>query len=55
MKKELKNFLTQNLKNLLSKVKNGLNLATPVFDGARDVDIKTILETAGLDSLGKLL
>ena len=40
--------------NLLSKVKNGLNLATPVFDGARDVDIKKILETAGLDDSGQV-
>ena len=39
---------------LLSKVKNGLNLATPVFDGARDSDIIKILDTAGLDSSGQV-
>ena len=39
---------------LLSKVKNGLNLATPVFDGARDTDIKTILEAVGLDNSGQV-
>ena len=39
---------------LLSKVKNGLNLATPVFDGARDLDIKTILEAVGLDNSGQV-
>ncbi len=39
---------------LLSKVKNGLNLATPVFDGARDTDIKAILEAVGLDNSGQV-
>ena len=39
---------------LLSKIKNGLNLATPVFDGARDIDIMKVLEEAGLDSSGQV-
>ena len=39
---------------LLSKVNRGLNLATPVFDGARDIDIIKVLETAGLDSSGQV-
>ncbi len=39
---------------LLSKVNNGLNLATPVFDGARDFDIKKILEAVGLDNSGQV-
>jgi DNA-directed RNA polymerase subunit beta len=39
---------------LLHGVKNGLNLATPVFDGARDSDIKSILEAVGLDNSGQV-
>ena len=39
--------------NLLSKVKNGLNLATPVLT-EQNVDIKKILETAGLDNSGQV-
>ena len=39
---------------LLSKIKNGLNLATPVFDGARDIDIMKVLEEAGLDNSGQV-
>ena len=29
-------------------------MATPVFDGARDSDIKSILETVGLDNSGQV-
>ena len=39
---------------LMKKTKAGLNLATPVFDGARDLDIKTILEAVGLDNSGQV-
>jgi len=48
------NLSDAELIELLSKVKNGLNLATPVFDGARDVDIIKILDIAGLDSSGQV-
>ena len=54
MKKELINSQIKKLLELLSSVKNGLNLATPVFDGARDSDIKSILETVGLDNSGQV-
>ena len=50
----IKNLSDKDVVTLLSKVKNGLNLATPVFDGARDTDIIKILETAGLDSSGQV-
>ena len=52
--KRINNLSDKEIVNLLSKVRNGLNLATPVFDGARDVDIKKILETAGLDNSGQV-
>ena len=39
---------------LMKKVKKGLNLATPVFDGARDNDIVEMLKLAGLDDTGQV-
>jgi len=33
----------------------GLNIATPVFDGARDVDIANTIKLAGLDDDGKTI
>ena len=54
MKKELTILSDKETLELLSKIKNGLNLATPVFDGARDFDIKKILEAAGLDNSGQV-
>ena len=53
LRRELK-LSDKEIVELLSKVKNGLNLATPVFDGASDLDIKTILEAVGLDNSGQV-
>ena len=39
---------------LASKIKTGLNLATPVFDGARDKDIVELLKLSGLDETGQV-
>ncbi|MEC8099878.1 MAG: DNA-directed RNA polymerase subunit beta [Pseudomonadota bacterium] len=50
----IKNLDDKEIIALLSKVKSGLNLATPVFDGARDVDISKILETVNLESSGQV-
>ena len=39
---------------LVKKIKTGLNLATPVFDGARDDDIVELLKLSGLDETGQV-
>ena len=40
---------------LCSKLKNGVPIATPVFDGAHEPDIVDLLEAAGLDSTGQVM
>ena len=35
-------------------LKNGVPMATPVFDGAREADVSRMLEMAGLDSSGQV-
>ncbi len=37
-----------------AKVKNGVPIATPVFDGAREADIVEMLKLAGFDSSGQV-
>ncbi|MCB9962470.1 MAG: DNA-directed RNA polymerase subunit beta [Hyphomonas sp.] len=39
---------------LASNLRNGVPIATPVFDGAREGDINELLERAGLDSSGQV-
>jgi len=39
---------------LSSKLKNGVSIATPVFDGAHEPDIVELLEAAGLDGTGQV-
>nr|WP_321359243.1 DNA-directed RNA polymerase subunit beta [uncultured Hyphomonas sp.] len=39
---------------LASNLRNGVPIATPVFDGAREADISELLERAGLDSSGQV-
>jgi DNA-directed RNA polymerase beta subunit len=34
-------------------LKNGVPMATPVFDGAREADIEAMLTLAGLDTSGQ--
>ncbi|MCE2406037.1 MAG: DNA-directed RNA polymerase subunit beta [Pseudomonadales bacterium] len=38
---------------LAGNLRNGVPVATPVFDGAREVDIKSMLELAGLPTSGQ--
>jgi DNA-directed RNA polymerase subunit beta len=40
---------------LAGNLRNGVPIATPVFDGARESDINGLLERAGLDSSGQVL
>jgi DNA-directed RNA polymerase subunit beta len=39
---------------LMRKIKSGLNLATPVFDGAKNKDIVELLNLSGLDDSGQV-
>jgi DNA-directed RNA polymerase subunit beta len=39
---------------LASNLGNGVPIATPVFDGAREADIVEMLERAGLDASGQV-
>ncbi len=39
---------------LMKKTKSGLNLATPVFDGAKNADIVELLKLSGLDDSGQV-
>ncbi|MDX1291661.1 MAG: DNA-directed RNA polymerase subunit beta, partial [Hyphomonas sp.] len=39
---------------LANNLRNGVPIATPVFDGARESDINDLLERAGLDSSGQV-
>jgi len=44
----------QEVIELAQNLKNGVPMATPVFDGAREADIVRMLELAGLDSSGQV-
>ncbi|GAA0733858.1 DNA-directed RNA polymerase subunit beta [Sphingomonas japonica] len=39
---------------LAQNLKNGVPMATPVFDGAREADVSAMLELAGLDTSGQV-
>lgn len=43
------------LKQMVRAVKNGIHVGTPVFDGARETDVKGLLQKAGLPSNGKTI
>jgi DNA-directed RNA polymerase subunit beta len=42
------------IKELAGNLRNGVPIATPVFDGAREADIVEMLEKAGLDRSGQV-
>jgi DNA-directed RNA polymerase subunit beta len=42
------------LKKMLNKVKEGVHIATPVFDGAKEGDVKELLEMANLPQSGQM-
>ena len=44
---------SKSLKNMLLEVKNGIHVATPVFDGATEQDVKEFLKSAGLPETGQ--
>ena len=52
--KRIKILDDQDLIELSGSVKKGLPLATPVFDGAKEDDINSMLKKAGLDTSGQV-
>jgi DNA-directed RNA polymerase subunit beta len=51
----LKRMNDDDVKALAKKSKNGVFMASPVFDGASEADIKGALDTAGLPSSGQAI
>jgi len=45
---------SKELKEFSKEIKNGISIDTPVFDGAKEKDIISFLEEAGLDSSGQV-
>ena len=52
--KELTSLDDDQVIELSSKLKTGVSIATPVFDGAHEPDIVDLLQAAGLDSTGQV-
>ena len=50
---ELKGFQDEEILQLASNLRNGIPIATPVFDGAHEGDIADMLSDAGLDGSGQ--
>ncbi len=43
----------ESVKNMLKYLKGGVHVATPVFDGAKETDVKELLERANLPTTGQ--
>ncbi len=50
---ELDNLSEEEVLELADNVRNGITISTPVFDGAREEDIKAMLKLAGLPTSGQ--
>lgn len=50
---DTKTFSKTDLDTLIKNLSNGIPIATPVFDGIKEEEIKTLLEFAGLPKSGK--
>ena len=51
---QIKDFTDEEIKSFAKSLSNGVPMATPVFDGAKEADISKLLEEAGLDSSGQV-
>ena len=49
----LKNLKNDELVNFANRYRNGVHMATPVFDGAKEDEIKALLDEAGLEQTGQ--
>ena len=43
------------IKKMISRMTDGVHLGTPVFDGAREVDVKTLLRRAQVPENGQMV
>ena len=50
----INNLKDEEVLELLKNVRSGLNMATPVFDGAKNDDIVKLLQLSGLDDSGQV-
>ncbi|MDD9329414.1 MAG: DNA-directed RNA polymerase subunit beta, partial [Bartonella sp.] len=50
----VRHYDNESLVKLALQMKQGVSIATPVFDGAHEADINMMLEDAGLDSSGQV-
>ena len=50
----INNLKDEEVLELLKDIKSGLNIATPVFDGAKNDDIVKLLKLSGLDESGQV-
>ncbi|WP_407965954.1 DNA-directed RNA polymerase subunit beta [Bartonella sp. C271] len=50
----VRHYDNESIFKLALQMKNGVSIATPVFDGAHEADINMMLEDAGLDSSGQV-
>ncbi len=51
--KSIKNMDEEELKTFASQYTGGVHMATPVFDGAKEEEIKSLLEEAGVNPTGQ--
>jgi DNA-directed RNA polymerase subunit beta len=52
-KVDVESFTKKDLRELAGNLSDGMPMATPVFDGAKETEIKDMLELAGLPSSGQ--
>jgi DNA-directed RNA polymerase subunit beta len=53
VKKQIKEFTDGELLDFTDHYRDGLHMATPVFDGAKEDEIKVLLKEAGLSESGQ--
>jgi DNA-directed RNA polymerase subunit beta len=53
-KEDLKSFSDDEILELANNLRSGVPMATPVFDGAAETEIKGMLELAGIDESGQV-
>lgn len=53
--KKIETADVESLKKIVTTVKNGVHVGTPVFDGAKESDVKDLLKLANLPSTGKAI
>jgi DNA-directed RNA polymerase subunit beta len=53
LEKKINNADPESIRKMAVAVKDGVHLATPVFDGARETDVKELLKKAGVSETGQ--